>query len=77
MGNFRPLRTKCWKLFITSVHGYQYDRTVGDHEQYIKRGKRTIPVVVNKDTPAFHLRTGCRTLGIDIQELYKWADQNC
>jgi predicted RNA binding protein YcfA (HicA-like mRNA interferase family) len=77
MGNFRPLDTKCWENFLTLM-GYEYKRTHGSHDQWIKKGKRTIPVWGNeKQIPAFHLKSGCKTIGCTIEELYLWADENC
>ena len=78
MGNFRPLPTKCWEAFLKK-HGYIYSgRTKGSHDQWTKGGHRTIPVWGNeKQIPAFHLRTGCKSIGVDVNELYSWADENC
>jgi hypothetical protein len=76
-GHFRPLRTSCWERFLT-LKGFQCTRTSSSHDQWTKRGHRTIPVWGDeKDIPAFHLRTGCRTIGCEIEELYKWAEENC
>jgi len=30
-----------------------------------------------KDVPALHLKTNCRTIGCTINDLYAWADKNC
>lgn len=77
MGNFRPLDTKCWERFLT-LKGYHYKSTKGSHDQWTKPGSRTIPVWGNeKQIPAFHLKTGCSTIGITLEELYNWADENC
>jgi predicted RNA binding protein YcfA (HicA-like mRNA interferase family) len=77
MGNFRPLPTKCWEKFLT-LNGFKYVRTKGSHDQWTKKKFRTIPVWGNeKQIPAFHLRSGCNTMGITMEELYKWADANC
>jgi predicted RNA binding protein YcfA (HicA-like mRNA interferase family) len=77
MGNFRPLPTKCWVAFLI-FKGFKYKRTESSHHQYTKPGHRTIPVWGNeKEIPAFHLRTSCRTIGCTIDELYKWAEANC
>jgi predicted RNA binding protein YcfA (HicA-like mRNA interferase family) len=77
MGNYRPIPTKCWILFL--IHkGFIKDRTKSSHDQYTKAGKRTIAVWGNeKDIPAMHLKTSCRTIGCTLQELYEWADKNC
>lgn len=77
MGNNRPLPTRCVENFLTSK-GYSYQRTKGSHDQWVKKGSRTIPVWGNsKEIPAMHLRTNCKTIGIGIEELYTWAEKNC
>lgn len=77
MGNFRPLATKCWEAFLAYM-GYEYNRTSSSHDQWTKRGCRTIPVWGNeKQIPAMHLKTSCRTLGCTTDDLYAWADKNC
>lgn len=78
MGNFRPLSTKCWELFLTK-NGFKYSgRTKGSHDQWTKKGYRTIPVWGDeKEIPAQHLKTGCRTIGCTLEDLYTWADNNC
>ncbi len=77
MGKFRPLPTKCWERFL-EYKGYLYSRTVGSHDQWTKKGSRTIPVWGNeKEIPAFHLRTSSKTIGCTIEDIYDWADNNC
>jgi predicted RNA binding protein YcfA (HicA-like mRNA interferase family) len=77
MGNFRPLPTKCWESFL-SYKGFVYDRTASSHDQWKKAGYRTIPVWGNeKEIPAFHLKTSCKTIKCTLEELYAWADENC
>lgn len=77
MGNFRPLATKCWELFLVTM-GYTHNRTASSHDQWTKRGSRTIPVWgKDKEIPAMHLKTSCRTIGCTLEFLYAWADQNC
>jgi predicted RNA binding protein YcfA (HicA-like mRNA interferase family) len=77
MGNFRPLPTRCWEAFL-KFHGYQYARTKGSHDQWVKRNSRTIAVWGDeKEIPALHLKTSCRTIGVSLENLYKWADENC
>lgn len=77
MGNFRPIATKCWERFLTKM-GFAHTRTKGSHDQWIKKGFRTIPVWGDeKQIPAFHLKSGCISMGIDIKELYEWAKINC
>ncbi len=78
MGNFRPIPTKCWESFL-KYHGFVYSgRTKGSHDQWTKKGHRTIPVWGDeKQIPALHLKTGCFTIGCTMEDLYKWAEENC
>jgi len=75
---FRPLLTKCWENFLTA-NGFKYSgRTKGSHDQWTKRNHRTIPVWGDeKEIPAFHLKTGCKTIGCSLDDLYVWAAKNC
>lgn len=76
--SFKPLPTKCWENFLT-YQGFAYSgRTKGSHDQWTKRGCRTIPVWGDeKEIPALHLKTGCKTIGCDVNDLWKWASKNC
>lgn len=77
MGNFRPLPTKCWELFLT-FKGFKCIRTTSSHDQWKKKNSRSIPVWGNeKQIPAQHLKTSCQTIGCTLQDLYSWADKNC
>jgi len=78
MGNFRPLPTKCWEAFLTH-NGFHYSsRTKASHDQWVKKGFRTIPVWGNeKQIPAMHLKCSCSTIGCTMDELYSWVDKNC
>ncbi len=78
MGKFyRPLPLKCWEQFLI-LHGFKETRIKGSHHQWTKPGKRTIPVWGNsKMIPSIHLKTGCFTIGVTLDDLYKWADNNC
>jgi predicted RNA binding protein YcfA (HicA-like mRNA interferase family) len=77
MGNFRPLPTKCWEKFLT-FKGFKYKRTESSHDLWTKPGRRTIPVWGDeKEIPAHHLKTSCRTIGCDLNEVYEWAKGNC
>lgn len=56
MGNFRPLDTKCGESFL-KFQGYSYKRTASSHDQWTKKGSRTIAVLGNeKQIPAMHLK---------------------
>ena len=58
--------------------GFKYIRTSGSHDQWKKRGCRTIPVWGDeKEIPAIHLKVSCRTIGVTLEELYAWVDKNC
>jgi predicted RNA binding protein YcfA (HicA-like mRNA interferase family) len=73
----RPIPTKCWEKFLT-LKGFTYKRTKGSHDQWTKPGHRTIPVWGDeKLVPADHLKTGCKSIGIDPDELYNWVANNC
>jgi predicted RNA binding protein YcfA (HicA-like mRNA interferase family) len=77
MGNFRPLPTRCWEAFLTN-HGFKCTRTTASHDQWTKKGKRTIPVWGDeKEIPAFHLKTSCKVIGCTLDDLYAWAKNNC
>ncbi len=74
---YKPLPTKCWEAFLRSK-GYAYSRTAASHDQWTKKGSRTIPVWGNeKEIPALHLKTSCRTMGCNLEEVYEWAAKNC
>jgi len=78
MGNFRPLPTKCWEKFLTYC-GFMYSRTKGSHDIWTKKDSlRSIPVWGDeKEIPAMHLKTSCRTIGTTLEKLYEWANANC
>jgi predicted RNA binding protein YcfA (HicA-like mRNA interferase family) len=77
MTYFRPLPTKCWEAFL-NFYGFKYSRTKGSHDQWVKPRHRTIPVWGDeKEIPAFHLRTGCKSIGCTLDVLYAWAVENC
>ncbi len=75
--SYRPIDTKCWEKFLT-LHKFQFQRSKGSHFNWTKKGHRTIPVWANeKQIPAFHLRTGCISIGCSLDDLYTWASKNC
>jgi predicted RNA binding protein YcfA (HicA-like mRNA interferase family) len=77
MGNFRPLPIKCWLIFL-ELHGFKLARVRGSHHVYTKRNSRTIPVWGNeKEIPAQHLVTSCKTIGCTMAQLMEWAEENC
>lgn len=75
--SYRPISTKCWEKFL-AFKGYRYSRTAASHDQWTKHGSRTIPVWGDeKEIPAMHLKTSCRTIGCSLDELYEWIKENC
>ena len=77
MGNFRPLRTRCWEAFLTH-RGYKHVRTKSSHDQWTKPGSRTIPVWGNEtDIPPIHIHKSCKSIGCTMKDVYDWADANC
>jgi predicted RNA binding protein YcfA (HicA-like mRNA interferase family) len=77
MGSYRPIKTSCWIKFL-EFHGLVQKNVVGSHFKYSKKGlKRPIPVWASeKEIPAFHVRKGCETLDVTIEEFYKWMEEN-
>jgi predicted RNA binding protein YcfA (HicA-like mRNA interferase family) len=76
-GNFRPLPTKCVENLLKHL-GYTYKRTTASHDQWVKNGHRTIPLWGNeKQIPAMHLKTICKNTNFTLDDIYKWADENC
>ena len=74
---FKALTTKCWEAFLTS-RGFHHNRTKGSHHMWVRPGYRSIPVWENeKEIPAFHLKTGCKTIGCTPDDLYSWVALNC
>ncbi len=74
---YRPISTKCWQNFLRAK-GFKYDHTSSSHDQWKKPGHRTIPVWGNeKQIPALHLKTSCKTIGCSMDDLYKWVEENC
>jgi len=77
MGNFRPLDTKCWESFL-KFQGYSYKRTASSHDQWTKKGSRTIAVWGNeKQIPAMHLKTSASSMNCSMEFIYQWAKENC
>jgi len=78
MGNFRPLPVKCWEAFLV-FNGFKFDRINSSHHHWKKPGiLRTVTFWGNeKQVPALHLKTCCRTIGCTIEYLMEWAEKNC
>jgi len=61
---YRPLPLKCWLAFL-KYQGFEHTRTAGSHHQWTKKGHRTIAVWGNeKEIPAMHLKTSCKTMAV-------------
>jgi predicted RNA binding protein YcfA (HicA-like mRNA interferase family) len=74
---FKPASTKCWEKFL-EMKGLKCVRISSSHHQWKKTGCRTIPVWGDeKQVPALHIRTGCKSLQCDPDEFYRWAENNC
>ncbi len=78
MGNNRPVKTKYWLKFLAS-RNCRYLRTEASHDHYkcpncfrtiTHRGK-------DKEIPPFHLKTNLRTMGLTLEFLYTWIEENC
>lgn len=78
MGNNRPVKTKDWLAFL-KAHGCKYQRTNASHDHYKCPGCfRTITHrEAYKDIPALHAKTNLKTMGLTLEYLYDWIDQNC
>jgi predicted RNA binding protein YcfA (HicA-like mRNA interferase family) len=78
MGNNRPVKTKDWVAFL-KAHDCKYLRTKASHDHYKCPGCiRTITHrEKDKDIPSLHLRTNLFSMGLTIDYLYKWIDENC
>jgi predicted RNA binding protein YcfA (HicA-like mRNA interferase family) len=77
--NYRPVKTKCWENLLTHL-GYSCNRTKGSHDQWVKKGCRTIPVWGNeKQIPAMHLKASASTFQPkwELEDVHNWVDKNC
>jgi predicted RNA binding protein YcfA (HicA-like mRNA interferase family) len=78
MGNNRPVKTKDWLEFLKSKN-CKYIRTKASHVHYrCPNCWRTITYrEKDKEIPAFHLKTNLSTMGLTLDDLYKWIEENC
>lgn len=78
MGNNRPVKTKYWLAFLKHKKCV-YKRTVASHSHY--KCPNCIRTITHrekdKEIPAFHLRTNLNTMGLSIEDLYIWIEENC
>ncbi|AEA42971.1 type II toxin-antitoxin system HicA family toxin [Fluviicola taffensis] len=78
MGNNRPVKTTCFLKYLASKKCIE-KRTKGSHTQF-KCGSCWQSITVrkaDKEIPALHIKTNCQTLGVTIEDFYKWAADNC
>ena len=78
MGNNRPVKTKHWLKFLKEKN-CRYLRTKASHDHYkCPSCKRTITHrEKDKDIPAMHLKTNLATMGLTLEYLYEWINNNC
>lgn len=78
MGNNRPIKTKDWLRFLEAKN-CKYLRTKASHDHYkCPNCWRTITHKgKDKEIPAEHLRTNLKTMGLTLEYLYNWIDENC
>ncbi len=76
--SFKPVKTKCWVKFLL-LNGFELSRISSSHHQYKKTGVfRPIPVWgAKKQIPAFHIRTGLKTMGVSPETFFAWLEENC
>ncbi|MDQ1164618.1 putative RNA binding protein YcfA (HicA-like mRNA interferase family) [Flavobacterium sp. SORGH_AS 622] len=78
MGNNRPVKTKHWVAFL-KAHGCNYIRTKASHDQY--RCPNCIRTITHrekdKEIPALHLHTNLFTMGLSMDYMYNWIEENC
>lgn len=76
MGN-RPIKTKDWIAFL-HFHKCRYLRTKSSHDHYKCPGCFRTITHREKDSeiPAMHLRTNLHSMGLTMDYLYKWIEEN-
>ena len=80
MGNFRPIKVKCFIKYLESLGCYKAkQQPKGSHSKYKCPGaKRSIMIRENeKMIPPLHIKTNASTLGVTIQDVYDWVEKNC
>lgn len=78
MGNFRPIRVKCWENFLLSRGCIQNSINASHHkwkcpdcmQSIIFRG-------AEKEIPFAHIKTNLSTMGIDKDVFLEWIKENC
>jgi len=78
MGNNRPVKTKHWVEFL-KAHGCKYKRTNASHDHYkCPNCFRTITHrEKDKEIPSLHLHTNLSSMGLSMEYMYNWIDENC
>lgn len=77
MGNNRPVKTKDWIAFL-KAHDCNYKRTKASHVHYkCPNCIRTITYrEKDKEIPSLHLQTNLKTMGLTLDYLYQWIEDN-
>ena len=78
MGNYRPIKTACFIKFLLS-RGCTFESMEASHTKY-KCPNCLMSIIFwgkKKEVPAAHLKTNMKTLGLTLEDLYKWVDENC
>lgn len=78
MGKNRPVKTKDWLKFL-KAHGCKKKRTTASHDLW-DCPDCLRPIThreLSKEIPALHLKTNLLTMGLTLEYLYKWIQDNC
>lgn len=79
MGNYRPIKVKCWEKFLESL-GCKFSRTAkGSH--HIWKCPNCFQSIVfrgaEKEIPFSHISTNLVTMNIDKEVFLQWVEANC
>ncbi|MBU0978818.1 MAG: type II toxin-antitoxin system HicA family toxin [Patescibacteria group bacterium] len=71
----KPIPRKRFELFLKMI-GCKYKRTKGDHIMFNRKGLlRSVVITIDKEVPAFIIRTNLRTLGLSTDEYIELIKQ--
>lgn len=75
---FKPVKTSCFIKYLEHK-GCKHIRTKASHFHYkCPKCFRTITIRESyKEVPGFHISSNCKTLGVNMNEVYKWIEDNC
>ncbi|MGJ1321457.1 hypothetical protein D3C87_1450940 [compost metagenome] len=78
MGNNRPVKVKCWEKYLISI-GCTKKRIQSSHHHWGCPGclRNIVLQGAEKDIPPFHIKTNLKSLGVNAEDFYKWAEENC